>query len=468
MAKLLISAAHKSSGKTTVSIGLCAAWHAAGCRVQSFKKGPDYIDPLWLQQASTRPCYNLDFFTQELDEIRHTFTSHAYGSGIALIEGNKGLYDGVDLLGSNSSAALARHLDCPVVLVIDTQGITRSVAPLLLGFQDFDKDVDIAGVILNKVGGSRHESKLRNVIEHYTDIPVFGAIQRDKTLEISERHLGLIPANESDEADRLIAHLGKTMSSQIDVDALLAVARTKPIEPDNTEPETIQNKEKLRIGITRDAAFGFYYADDIDTFHRESEPIFIDTLHDNTLPAIDGLFIGGGFPETQMQALEHNSTLRQAIAGAIEAGLPVYAECGGMMYLTDSITWHNAHHKMTGVIPAKTIMHDRPQGRGYVRLRENSNFPWPEYPGSKELNGHEFHYSALADISPQCKFVYDVSRGTGIIDAQDGIVYKNVLATYAHQRHTRNNPWIHRFLSFVSSVKNEQHPSLHLSARDIL
>ncbi len=468
MAKLLISAAHKSSGKTTVSIGLCAAWHAAGYRVQSFKKGPDYIDPLWLQQASTRPCYNLDFFTQELDEIRHTFTSHAHGSDIALIEGNKGLYDGVDLLGSNSSAALARHLDCPVVLVIDTQGITRSVAPLLLGFQDFDKKVDIAGVILNKVGGSRHESKLRNVIEHYTDIPVFGAIQRDKTLEISERHLGLIPANESNEADRLIAHLAKAMSNQIDVDALLAVSQTKPMEADNTEPQTIQNKEKLRIGITRDAAFGFYYADDIDTFHRECEPVFIDTLHDNTLPAIDGLFIGGGFPETQMQALEHNSTLRQAIASAIEAGLPVYAECGGMMYLTDSITWHNACHKMAGVIPAKAIMHDRPQGRGYVQLIENSNFPWPAYPGSEKINGHEFHYSALEDISPQCKFAYNVSRGTGIVDAHDGILYKNVLATYAHQRHTRNNPWIYRFLSFVSSVKNEQHPSLHLSARDTL
>jgi cobyrinic acid a,c-diamide synthase len=198
MNRVLISAAHKSSGKTTVSIGLCAALKERGHSVQPYKKGPDYIDPMWLSQASGRPCRNLDLYLMEREEVISTFVRNA--SEINLVEGNKGLYDGLALDGSNSNAALAKLLDLPVVLVIDARGMTRGIAPLILGYQAFDKDIHIAGVILNNLGGSRHESKLREVIEHYTDVPVIGAIQHDAKLTIVERHLGLMPSNESGEA----------------------------------------------------------------------------------------------------------------------------------------------------------------------------------------------------------------------------------------------------------------------------
>ena len=196
MAHVYISAAHKSSGKTTLSIGLCAAFAAQGQRVQPFKKGPDYIDPLWLAQAAQRPCFNLDFNTMGPDEIGSLFARNMQSADIGLIEGNKGLYDGLALDGSNSNAALAKMLDAPIVLVLDSQGMTRGVAPLILGYQAFDPELKILGVILNKVGGRRHESKLRAVIEHYTDVRVIGAVHRDDELRIDERHLGLVPSNE--------------------------------------------------------------------------------------------------------------------------------------------------------------------------------------------------------------------------------------------------------------------------------
>ncbi|TAN57546.1 MAG: cobyrinate a,c-diamide synthase, partial [Magnetospirillum sp.] len=226
--RLLISAAHKSSGKTTVTVGLAAALTARGLAVQPFKKGPDYIDPLWLSAATGRACRNLDFHTQPPLLIRETFERHSRGADISLIEGNKGLYDGVDLEGSNSSAMLANWLEAPVVLVVDCAGMTRGVAPLLLGYQAFDPALRIAGVILNKVSGPRHEKKLREVVAHYTTIPVLGAVHRGPDMEIMERHLGLVPANEAEAAAEAITRLAGAVASQVDLDALLALARQAP------------------------------------------------------------------------------------------------------------------------------------------------------------------------------------------------------------------------------------------------
>ena len=205
MKRLLISAAHKSSGKTTLSIGLCKALSDQGHIVQPYKKGPDYIDPMWLGRATNRACYNLDFYTMQRDEILAALRHHSATADISLIEGNKGLYDGLDIEGSNSNAALARLTHTPVVLVIDVQGMTRGIAPLVLGYQAFDPEVHIAGVILNQVRGQRHESKLRAVLEHYTEVPVVGAVYHDKSMAIVERHLGLVPSNESRDADERIA-----------------------------------------------------------------------------------------------------------------------------------------------------------------------------------------------------------------------------------------------------------------------
>ncbi|MFN3397290.1 MAG: cobyrinate a,c-diamide synthase, partial [Sulfurimicrobium sp.] len=228
MSRLLISAAHKSSGKTTVSIGLCSALTNRGLVVQPYKKGPDYIDPMWLTAATGRDCRNLDFYLMGRDEIVDTYQRHTSGANLSLIEGNKGLYDGLDLDGSNSNAALAKLLHAPVVLVIDARGMTRGIAPLILGYQAFDTDIRIAGVILNNLGGARHEGKLRAVIEHYTDVPVLGAVHHDPRLQITERHLGLMPSNETGEALEHIRTIGSIVGSQVDLDSLIRIARSAP------------------------------------------------------------------------------------------------------------------------------------------------------------------------------------------------------------------------------------------------
>lgn len=455
MPRLFISAAHKSSGKTTLTLGLCAALRASGTRVQPFKKGPDYIDPMWLGRAAGRSCYNLDFYTMAHDEIVARVAAKTHDADIAIIEGNKGLYDGLDLDGSNSNAALAKLLDTPVVLVLDARGMTRGIAPLILGYQAFDPEIRIAGVILNQLGGSRHESKLRAVIEHYTDVPVIGALARNPRLEITERHLGLIPSNEERDADGYIDAIRRQVADQIDWTALRAIAaRAAPLAPPTGEPQE-SGGTRVRIGVARDAAFGFYYPDDLEAFERQgAELVFIDTLRDSALPAVDGLFIGGGFPESHMRALEANRSLRESIRLAVENGLPAYAECGGLMYLSRSLSWKDTTCAMVGLIPADNRMHDRPQGRGYVRLAPTAAFPWPRATGqSDEFGAHEFHYSSLENLTTETPFAFDMQRGTGIDGKHDGYVHKNLLACYVHQRNTRQNPWVAEFLAFVRACR---------------
>lgn len=460
MSHLLISAAHKSSGKTTVSIGLCAAMRARGLAVQPFKKGPDYIDPIWLGLASGRDCRNLDFNLMSPDEIRGMFDRFNSHADISLIEGNKGLYDGLDLEGSNSNAALAKLLQAPVVLVIDARGMTRGIAPLILGYQAFDKDIQIAGVILNNIGGSRHESKLRAVIEHYTDVPVVGAVHHNKDLQILERHLGLMPANEAAEATRQVDDIGRLVESQVDMERLLAIAGTAPASPETEEPFTAAAGDKLRIGVAKDRAFGFYYADDFEAMRQAgAELVFVDMLQDKTLPPVDGLFIGGGFPEAAMTELEANKEMRAQVKDAIESGLPTYAECGGLMYLTRSIQWKEGRHEMAGVIPGDIVMHERPVGRGYVKLKEAPGGLWPQE-GAAEgvINAHEFHYSSLENLEGTPRFAYDVVRGHGIDGKRDGLIYKNLLASYTHLRSVGAYNWAKRFVAFVRQRKAAQHP----------
>ncbi len=313
MAHLFISAAHKSSGKTTVSIGLCAALAARGLAVQPFKKGPDYIDPLWLGRAAGRACYNLDFYTMARDEIDATFAQQMAGADIGVIEGNKGLYDGLDLDGSNSNAALAAQLAAPVVLVLDTRGMTRGIAPLILGYQAFDPTIRIAGVILNQVGGSRHEGKLRQVIEHYTDVKVLGAVGKSPEMVIVERHLGLMPSNEDDSSAQRIAAMGQRITEQVDLDRVVALAGTAPEAPEVPRVAPAAPPD-VRIGYARDEAFGFYYPCDLAAFREAgAELVPFDATRDPGLPAVDGLFIGGGFPETRMAELEANTTMRRAV-----------------------------------------------------------------------------------------------------------------------------------------------------------
>ncbi|MCB1789233.1 MAG: cobyrinate a,c-diamide synthase [Gammaproteobacteria bacterium] len=458
-AHLYISAAHKSSGKTTLSIALCAALRADGDVVQPFKKGPDYIDPLWLGQAAGRPCHNLDFNTMQRNEIEELFAAKMQGADIGLIEGNKGLYDGLALDGSNSNAALAAQLGSAIVLVLDSQGMTRGVAPLILGYQAFDPAIRIVGVILNKVGGSRHEAKLRSVIEHYTDVRVIGSVHKNEELVISERHLGLVPSNELGGSQAHIRRMAELVRDQVDLAALREMAATsRPPRVFERAPATAVATQRVRLAYASDAAFGFYYAGDLEALRvAGAELIPFSPLHDSGLPACDGVFLGGGFPETHMQALEENAAMRQAMAAYIEADGPVYAECGGLMYLCDRLTWDGNTRKMAGVIPAEVVMHRKPQGRGYVRLRETGVHPWPlSTDGTEPIPAHEFHYSALTALPQGFEYAYQVERGYGLDGEHDGLRYRNLLASYAHLRDTRSHPWAARFVQFVRKVATER------------
>lgn len=452
MSCLYLSAAHKSSGKTTITLGLARALRERGLMVQPFKKGPDYIDPIWHRQAAGTPCYNLDFHMMTREEIVQLFTRHATVADIALIEGNKGLHDGMDLEGSDSNAAMAKLLGAPVVLILDTQGMTRGIAPLLRGYQAFDPEVNIAGVILNKVSGPRHEGKLRAAIERYIGLPVLGVIPRDSRLAITERHLGLIPGNETPEAEARIATIARVIAERVDLDALLTLAAPVVAAPPLATSPAVQAAD-LSIAIAQDRAFGFYYQEDLDNLRQAGVKLVpFDTLKDDRLPDVDGLILGGGFPEVFIDALAANRALRADIRRAIEAGLPTYAECGGLMYLSRSITWGERYGEMVGVVPADCIMQERPVGRGYAMLVGMGDAALaPE--ANTPIPAHEFHHSKLTNLSASLTYAYRIARGVGIDGAHDGVIYKNMLAAYCHRRGSGKQGWITPFLDLVRACQ---------------
>ena len=449
--RFLISAAHKSSGKTVISTGLAAAFAARGVALGTFKKGPDYIDPMWLSTASGRACYNLDYNIMGSGEIVDFFASRASGA-LNLIEANKGLFDGVSVDGSDSNAALAKLLNLPVVLVLDCNGMTRGIAPLLMGYQAFDDEVNIAGVILNKVGGERHEAKLRAAVAEHTDIPVLGAVHRNKALEIGERHLGLTTPAESGALDAMIARIGEVIGASVDLDALLEIAATAPALPplQAVSPPPMPD---LRIAIARDQAFGFYYPDDLEAFADAGAALIpFNALTDPALPQdIDGLFIGGGFPEMFISELAANTSMRADIRRAIDAGLPTYAECGGLIYLARSLRQGDMSGEMVGAVGADAVMYARPQGRGYATFSDTKDHPWAS---KQPQQAHEFHYARLENADPDMTYARTITRGHGIDGKHDAVIDNNMLAGFIHLRSNRNNPWVARFVAHVRAHKS--------------
>ena len=456
--RFLVSAAHRSSGKTVVSAGLAAALTRRGLAVQTFKKGPDYIDPMWLAAASERPCHNLDFNLSRPDELRREFARHGAQAAVCLVEGNLGLYDGLDPGGSDSNAALARLLDLPVALVIDARGMSRGIAPLLLGYRAFDPQLRFVGVILSRVGGARHEAKLRAAIERYTDLPVLGAVHDDPRLAIAERHLGLVPANEHAAAQARIGELAAAIEAQVDLARLLELTAAPPL-PCPHAAAAQSPARRVRLGVARDRAFGFYYAGDFAALeHAGAELCFFDALRDARLPAVDGLFIGGGFPEHFARELEANAALRAQIRAALARGLPAYAECGGLMYLARTLTARGATHSMVGAIEGDVLMHERPLGRGYVRLIASEAHPW--LASGAEIRAHEFHHSSIEGLAPGTRRAYRVERGYGIDGNSDGIVAGRLLASYTHLRSAGGFDWTARFVDFVRRAQCTDAPAL--------
>ncbi|MBE8190378.1 MAG: cobyrinate a,c-diamide synthase [Candidatus Thioglobus sp.] len=454
MNAIYLSAAHKSSGKTIVSLGLSFAFRQQNLTVQTFKKGPDYIDPIWLSASSGSPCYNLDFYTMAAAEITNLYHQHSHQKDINIIEGNKGLFDGMQTTGGDANADLAKLLGVPVILVLDATGITRGVAPLISGYQNFDKDLEIAGVILNQVAGARHQKKLISAIEYYSDVPVLGAIARSEELIITQRHLGLMPANESSKSQEFIKTAAKKIAEQVDLEAILQVGKTAA-EPSkqakSATPNIISPPKNITIAVAKDSVFGFYYQDDIDAFAALGvDLVYFNTLKDNKLPAADGLFIGGGFPEMQLKSLSENHNLLIDIKAKIKAGLPTYAECGGLMYLSKRIE----NYPMVGVIDADCKINKKPIGRGYVQLAPSENHPWKNV--SKHIFAHEFHYSKLENIAKNTNFAYRILRGVGVNGKSDGILLHNLLATYSHLRNVGGNFWVEQFVNFIKEIKGKK------------
>ena len=452
--RLVISAPHRSSGKTTVSIGLSAALARTGLAVQPFKKGPDFIDPMWLTAAAGRDCYNLDQFMMGDEEILKSVVRNGAGAGIAIVEGNMGLYDSIDVEGKGSTSDLARQLQAPVILVVNTRNMTRSIAPLIQGFTAFEPDIRIAGVILNKVSGPRHEDKLRKVIERYTNIEVVGAIRRRPEIEIIQRHLGLQPAREALGSAEVVVQIEKIIAAGVDLDRIKTIAAEAPPLAAQQAAAAKRREPTIRLGVAQDRAFTFYYPENLEALKAAGAALIpFSPLADPKLPEVDGLYIGGGFPEVFMRELEDNSSLRAEIRDAIAAGMPVYAECGGLMYLSGKMTWQSESREMVGALPCGILMHDRPRGHGYMKLEaEATPAGWFE-PGLA-IRGHEFHYSEVIGLdTARTAFAYRVLRGTGVDGKHDGILFRNVLASYTHLHSLGSPGWAEGFVEFVQKKR---------------
>jgi cobyrinic acid a,c-diamide synthase len=456
--RILISALRGGAGKTIVSIGITAAWRESGKHITPFKKGPDYIDAGWLSLAAGRPCYNLDTFLVKKPLIFQSFLSHSTTDGISVIEGNRGLYDGIDIHGSTSTAELAKLLKAPVVLCIDCTKSTRTMAAAVLGCLKFDPDVAIKGVILNRVAGPRHENVLRKNIEQYCNIPVLGAIPKLDWEKFPERHLGLVPTPEHGCAMDAIDDASRIANRYLDLDALAEVSiNAGPLSVPEGTIKTIQYEDGIRhshksevlalpgsapvIGIIKDSAFQFYYPENIEALQAAgAEIIMISPFSTDVIPQVDALYIGGGFPETHARELTNNATFRRQLKDLAEKGLPIYAECGGLMYLGEELVLDEGTFPMAGVLPVVFGFSKKPHGHGYTVVSvEHEN---PYYKIGSEIKGHEFHYSKVLKWRGADKdLAFGMKRGSGFLNKRDGVCYKNVLATYTHIHALGTTSW---------------------------
>ncbi|RJP46708.1 MAG: cobyrinate a,c-diamide synthase [Anaerolineaceae bacterium] len=431
--RLVIAAPQGRSGKTTVTLGLCAALRARGLTVQPYKKGPDYIDPSWLSEAAGCACRSLDpFFYDQPEDLRAAFARSARRADISLIEGNHGIFDSFDETGVGSTAAVARTLDAPILLVVNATRVGRSVAAIVHGCQTFEAGTNIAGVVLNNVAQGRHEARMRTAIESHCNIPVVGAIPRDERLTIPDRHLGLVPRGEGETLLSAITTCQQAIERYLDLDLVLRIASSVSPLPASDDLGGISSRptdSHPKIGVMRDRAFTFYYPENLEALEEAgAELVFVNAFTDATLPDLDALYIGGGFPEIFMDELSANAAMRTSVRQAIERGLPVYAECGGMMYLSRRIVWGEKSAEMVGVLPCEIEMTNKPQGHGYVTAKVDAENPF--FPMGTVLRGHEFHNSrAAADSS---KTAYRLLRGNGLGGGRDGFVLHNVLASYTH------------------------------------
>lgn len=458
--RLVIAGLKGGAGKTTLSLGLIAAWRKRGRAVIPYKKGPDYIDAGWLSLAAGRLCYNLDPFLIGKEKIMSSFREHFQDAEYAVIEGNRGLYDGMDSAGTFSTAELAKILKAPVVLIIDCTKVTRTAAALVLGVQKFDREIDVKGVVLNRIAGSRHERIVSEAIGRYCGVPVVGAIPRLEDELISERHMGLTSFQEHPDVEKAISLAGDIAAKYVDIDAIEDIAKgARYLSAGRGEPPRQRSETSGRpvIGVLRDSAFQFYYPENMEELrNRGAELLEVSALTGKELPDIDALYIGGGFPETNAIPLARNNSFRRSVLVAVERGLPVYAECGGLMYLGEALLIDGKKYPMTGVFPITFCLEKKPQAHGYTVVEVSGKNPF--YAKGTLLKGHEFHYSRVADCRNKdgVTFSFKMKRGQGIKQKSDGVCYKNVLATYTHLHAYGAPEWAEGLVNRAALYKKEK------------
>jgi len=457
--RLTLAGLSGGAGKTIVSLGLCRAWKNMGLRVRPFKKGPDYIDATWLGLAAGADASNLDPFLLEPDVITGLFCDKMAGFDLAVIEGNRGLFDGKDVAGTCSTAELARRLRSPVILVLDATKMTRTAAALVMGCATFEPGLNLAGVILNRTAGDRHRRILRESIEHYTAVPVLGELPKMPKNPIPERHMGLISNREYAGQDIILDQLAAFVADWTDMDRLCAIAAaapelTSPGLP--IWPQAAAVASPPRIGFIRDAALWFYYPENLEALERAGARLVeLSLLSEADWPEIHGLYLGGGFPETQAKALADNITVRARVLELSRAGMPIYAECGGFMYLCRELRIGTKSYPMAGIFPLATTLCERPQGLGYSQARVVAENPFHEV--GETIKGHEFHYSlCLAEprneggaggCAQPLRFALDMTRGNGMIGGKDGITLDNTFAAYTHIHALSAPKWAGRFVA---------------------
>jgi cobyrinic acid a,c-diamide synthase len=442
---VVVAGLRGGSGKTIISLGIAAEWKRRHIIVSPFKKGPDYIDAGWLSLAAGRPCYNLDTFLCSPEVVRDSFQSHSQNSDMALVEGNRGLYDGIDTDGSTSTAELAKLLNLPVLLVLDCTKSTRTMAALVMGCQRFDPDSRIIGVILNQVAGKRHLGKVTANIEQFCGIPVLGAVPKLDSDDFPERHMGLVTSAEHRSSVQALDAVCDMANAHIDLDRLYdAVLKdcrdhavpgeeTAKVGPVPASPAGAgRSGQKVTIGVIKDSAFQFYYPDNLEALEALGARIeFISPLEQERLPRVDALYMGGGFPETHAPQLTENRSFRDHLKQLALDGLPIYAECGGLIFLGQSICLGGREYAMSGILPIWFGLSLKPQGHGYTRVKVVNKNPF--FAVGEVLKGHEFRYSKILKIEyREPDMAFAMERGKGILDKKDGFHKHNTFGTYTH------------------------------------
>ena len=458
--RLVLAALRGGAGKTVLSMGLLAAWKARGLRVVPFKKGPDYIDAGWLARSAGHPCFNLDPFLMGKRSLVASFKRRSREGELSVIEGNRGVFDGIDARGTYSTAQLAKWLEAPVILIVDCTKTTRTVAAMIMGCLAFDPELPLRGIILNHIVRSRHENVIRRTIEQISDLPILGVIPRMAASQLPERHLGLVPFQEHPGVEQAIRLTRRMAEDHLDLERLSAVARSAPPLGTGAWRSVEFRKRPVgvrpRIGIIQDTAFQFYYPENLESLENAgADLVFLNALSGRFPGDLDALYIGGGFPETQAPALSQNESFRSALAAAAEAGLPVYAECGGLMFLGRSLVYRGDSYPMTGVLPFTFGLERKPQGHGYTMIRVVCENPY--FPVGAILKGHEFHYSRVIAGDPEpFSLAFEMKKGDGLMDRRDGVLYKNILATYTHLHALGCPDWARALVAKAREYRRER------------